>query len=123
MKKLLIAALLITNTIAFAADPTPVHFKNQKFSFGKINKGTPVSTKFDFTNISAKPVVIELATAECGCTTPEYPKTPILQGKSATIKVTYNAANAGHFQKKVTVKLANFTEPIVLEIEGDVAEK
>ena len=123
MKKLLIAALLIISTISFAADSPPVQFKNLKYSFGKIKQGTPVTTTFDFTNTSAKPVVIELATAECGCTTPEYPKTPILKGKSAAIKVTYNAANAGHFEKKVTVKLANIAEPIVLEIDGDVVEK
>ena len=123
MKKLLIAALLITSTIAFAADAPPVQFKNLKYSFGKIKQGTPVTTTFDFTNTSGKPVVIELATAECGCTTPDYPKTPILKGKSAAIKVTYNAANAGHFEKKVTVKLANIAEPIVLQIEGDVVEK
>jgi hypothetical protein len=65
-------------------------------------------------------VIIETATAECGCTTPEYPKTPIEKGKTAAIKVTYNAESPGNFKKRVTVKFASVTQPIILTIDGEV---
>ena len=79
-----------------------------------------LSISFTLKNTSSKPLIIEQATAQCGCTTPEYSKAPILKGKSTPIKVTYNAANAGPFTKTVTVKFLNIPEPTVLTIEGEV---
>ena len=74
-------------------------------------------------NKGDKPLIIEVATAECGCTTPDYPKTPIQRGKTGVIKVTYNAENPGKFSKRVTVKFANIATPVVLTIDGEVIEK
>jgi hypothetical protein len=97
-----------------------VEFKEMKFSFGKIKQGVPKSHVFTFKNTSDKPLVIESAVAGCGCTTPEYPKAPIAKGKTASIKVTYNAANPGTFTKDVTVKFVSVQQPTVLTIEGEV---
>lgn len=108
--------------VAPAAAPAPsvASFDKLKHSFGKIKQGTPQSITFTLKNTSSKPLIIEQATAQCGCTTPEYSKAPILKGKSSPIKVTYNAANAGPFTKTVTVKFLNVPEPTVLTIEGEV---
>lgn len=97
-----------------------VKFSETKHSFGKIKQNVPVTFNFTFKNTGAKPLIVESAVAGCGCTTPEYPKTPVQKGKEAKIKVTYNAAAAGPFKKDVTVKFANHTEPTVLEIDGEV---
>jgi hypothetical protein len=120
MKKLIAALAFIVAIPVFAQTTAPVEFKETKHSFGKIPQGKPVTTEFSFKNTSDKPVVIESAVAGCGCTKPEYPETPVLKGKSAVIKVTYNAANAGNFTKTVTVKIADVAEPIVLTIDGEV---
>ena len=65
----------------------------------------------------------EQATAQCGCTTPEYSKKAILKNKISPIKVTYNAANPGPFTKTVTIKFLNIAEPTILTIEGEVVGK
>ena len=122
MKKLLTALAFIAVLPVFA-ETSPVEFKALKHGFGKIEQGKPVTTEFSFVNTSAKPVIIETATAGCGCTKPEYPEAPILKGKTAVIKVTYNAANAGAFTKTVTVKFAGIAEPVVLTIDGEVLKK
>lgn len=106
-----------------ASAQTSADFKTTTYSFGKVPQGTPVSTVFAFTNKTGKPVIIETATAECGCTTPEYPKTPIMKEKAGEIKVTYNAQSVGKFTKKVTVKFANVQQPVVLTIDGEVESK
>ncbi len=122
MKKVLYLFLaLFAATSAFAQTNAPLEFTDAKHSFGKIKQGVPVTYAFDFKNTSDKPIVIESATAECGCTTPEYPKNAIAKGGTGKIKVTYNAAAMGAFTKKVTVKVANETNPIILNIEGEVA--
>ena len=126
MKKLLVVLTLIAAVPVFAQNNTnnaPVEFKELKHSFGKVDQGKPVTTEFKFTNTSDKAVVIESAVAGCGCTKPEYPETPIMKGKTGTIKVTYNAANAGAFTKTVTVKFANVAEPVTLTIDGEVVKK
>ncbi len=98
----------------------PLTFKESKHSFGKIKQGTPVTYAFTFKNATAAPVVIESATAQCGCTTPKYPTAPVAKGASDKIEVTYNAASVGSFTKQVTVRVAKNADPIILTIEGEV---
>jgi hypothetical protein len=121
MKKIFLIVSLFSCVMAFSQ--SQVQFTTIKHSFGKIEQNKPKSFVFTFKNISSKPIVVEVATAECGCTTPEYPKAPIAKGKTDNIKVTYNAATPGAFSKKVTVKFANIDEPVTLTIEGQVIEK
>ncbi len=105
---------------ATTATPGIVSFDKMKHSFGKIKQGTPKSFTFTVKNNGSKPLIIEQATAQCGCTTPEYSKSPILKGKTSPLKVTYNAANPGPFTKTVTVKFLGVAEPTILTIEGEV---
>jgi len=119
MKRNLLLVLLLVSTGLFAQNDD-VAFNATKHSFGKIRQHVPASFTFTFTNKSSKPVIIEFATAECGCTTPEYSKEAILKGKSSDIKVTYNAENPGTFSKKVNVKFVNVAQPVVLTIDGEV---
>ncbi|MDQ6609563.1 MAG: DUF1573 domain-containing protein [Bacteroidota bacterium] len=93
-----------------------------KHDFGKIKQGVPVSTFFTITNTSDKPLVIENAWAGCGCTTPEYSKEPIAPGGTSQLKVGYNAAAAGHFEKDVNVKLAGVTDTKIVKITGEVVD-
>jgi Protein of unknown function (DUF1573). len=121
MKKIIIS--LFTGICFVTLASAQVQFTTVKHSFGKIKQNVPVSYAFVFKNTAAKPAVVEIATAECGCTTPEYPKIPIAKNATGQIKVTFNAATPGSFSKKVNVKFANADEPVVLTIEGEVAKK
>ena len=125
MKKLLfLAAAIITGVSAMAQQKIDdaIKFNADKYDFGKIKQGVPVTTFFTVTNTSDKPVVIESATASCGCTTPEYSREPIPAGGSTKIKVGYNAASMGRFDKPVTVKLAGIPDSKVVMISGEVVD-
>ncbi len=100
-----------------------VSFNTVKHSFGKIKLNVPVTYTFELKNNGSKPLIIEQATAQCGCTTPEYSKKPILKNRNSPLKVTFNAANPGPFTKTVTVKFLNIPEPSILTIEGEVVGK
>lgn len=93
-----------------------------KHDFGKIKQGVPVITYFVITNISNKPVVIESAVAGCGCTTPEVSKAPIAPNSTTKVKVGFNAASLGRFDKDVTIKLAGIQEPKIVMISGNVLD-
>jgi len=115
--KTLIFALFITIG-SFAQ--TGIKFDVTSHNFGKIKKGVHKSFVFNYTNNDSKPVVIEFANAECGCTQPEFNQFPVLKGKTGNIKVTYTAPNEGQFKKRVTVKFANSKDVTELIIEGEV---
>lgn len=118
MYKLLLVICLLMGQIAFAQ--TGVEFKETSHQFGKVKKGVPVSFVFEYKNVSAKPIVIEFANADCGCTTPEYKQEALPKGQKATIKVTYNAAVDGVFKKSVNVKFTHSNQPYILTLEGEV---
>lgn len=124
MKKLLfIAAAFILAAGAMGQTSKPddfAKFNIDKYDFGKIKQAVPAIYYFEVTNKSDKPLIIENAHATCGCTTPEYQKDPILPGKTAKIKVGYNAANGGHFEKPVYIKFAGIDEEKVVAITGEV---
>jgi len=123
MKKLfLLAAAFVMGMTAMAQQKADEVIKMdiEKYDFGKIKQGVPVTTYFTITNISDKPVVIESATAQCGCTTPEYSKEPIPPNGSTKLKVGYNAGAIGIFEKDVTIKLAGVSNFKIVKITGEV---
>ena len=128
---LAIAALFVTTGIfAQTAQTTPavtvkkadsfVKFKDVAHDFGKIKQNSPVTYNFVFTNVTDKPVVIESATASCGCTTPVKPEAPVAKGKEDKITAGFNAAAAGPFNKIIYVKVAGVDQPMELKITGEV---
>jgi Protein of unknown function (DUF1573) len=129
MKKIFLFASAIVFSMAVMAQTTPAtplkaddvaKFNTEKHDFGKIKQGVPVIYFFEITNISDKPLVVENASASCGCTIPEKPEKPINPGATAKIKVQYNAAAVQPFNKDVYIKLAGIDQQKVLHISGEV---
>jgi len=131
MKKALATLSILFVSVAMFAQATQtaapqkkaedyVKFKEVKYDFGKIKQGTPVTHEFAFTNVSDQPVVIEYASASCGCTTPTWPQGAIAKGKADKVTAGFNAAAAAPFTKTITVKLAGIEVPTVLTITGEV---
>lgn len=126
MKKILLIAAAFIGSIAVNAQEKKVDevikVNTDKFDFGKIKQGVPVSTYFEVKNISDKPVVIENAWGSCGCTTPEVPKEPIAPNSTVKLKVNYNAAAMGVFNKDVSIKVAGINEPKKVGITGETLD-
>src|SRR5689334_2373492 len=124
MKKvILLAAAFVFGLAVMAQKPEDVIKVNtETHNFGKIKQNVPVTYFFEITNTSDKPVVIESATASCGCTVPEKPAQPIMPGKTDKEKVVYNAANVGPINKDVYIKVAGIDQQKVLHITGEVVK-
>lgn len=82
-------------------------FERDTHDFGKIKGGESVHYDFKFTNTGKTPLIITNATATCGCTKPEFPKTPIAPGASDIIKVTFNSTGKMGLQDKQITVTAN----------------
>jgi hypothetical protein len=77
--------------------------KETVFDFGKIPQGKPVYHYFEVMNSGKTPMVISNIQTSCGCTTPEWSKEPIPPGETTKVKVGYNAAAEGQFEKIITL--------------------
>ena len=127
MKKyLLITMLLFCGiNVALAQKPAEIKFDKLTHDFGTFSEKSPVvSCTFSFTNVGESPLIINQAVASCGCTVPEYTKTPIQPGEKGEIKVTYNGTGKfpGHFKKSITVRTNGAVEMTRLYIEGEMTE-
>ena len=79
-------------------------FEKSEYDFGTIASGSEVNYSFQFKNTGEADLIITRAAGSCGCTIPEYPKTPIKVGESAKIDVSFNSAGKhGKQQKSVTI--------------------
>ena len=120
-------AILIGASSAQAQEWHPV--KGMNISLNELNHdfGThPQYTKTEFEflirNDSTETFVIKNITTSCGCTTPTYSKRPVKSGKTATVKVAYDASRIGIFSKTIYVYTNFSTEPIELNINGTMEE-
>jgi len=99
-----------------------ISFKTSTYDYGKIKEESGIANySFEFTNTGKAPLIIQRVATSCGCTTPEWPREPIAQGKSGKITVGYNpAGRPGPFAKTITVYSNAETPMVVLQIKGDV---
>lgn len=84
-----------------------IAFEETEFNFGEVNEGDIVTHVFNFTNIGKVPLVIGEARSSCGCTVPEYPKTPIAPGERGSLKVRFNTLDKPEAQVKIVTVVAN----------------
>ena len=129
MKKILVLLFICLLAVGVAdskkktADGTPsIKFEEPVWDFGTLPQDRPASHEFEFINKGDGNLVIVDATAECGCTRPEYSEKPVAPGKKGKVKVTYNpTGRPGSFEKTVTIKTNGSPRKARLKIRGVVA--
>ena len=94
-------------------------FKEMEYDFAKIPQGKPVFHYFDITNTGNEALKLDNVQASCGCTTPEWSHDSIAPGATAQIKIGYNAASEGNFEKFITVTY-NGNQSKQIKIKGMV---
>jgi uncharacterized protein DUF1573 len=128
MKKSILAvcfaafSLTMQAQTATPADTKPaevLQLKEITYNFGKIQQGRPVTHNFEIVNTGKDALMLENVQASCGCTTPEWSRDAIQAGATSVIKVGYNAANEGAFQKTITIQYNNH-QTKTLTISGTV---
>lgn len=125
MKKIFLLAMLLIGGISAGFAQAKIQFDKLSYDFGTFSEAQPVQKcTFTFTNTGDKPLVINQAVASCGCTVPQYTKTPIKPGEKGTIAVTYNGKGKfpGHFKKTITIRTNGVPEMTRLSVEGVMKE-
>jgi hypothetical protein len=121
--KNIFALLFVLTTAAVMAQPK-LSLDTNTHNFGTLNEGEKVTYDFVFTNTGDQPLVIFSATQPCGCTTPTFPKEPIMPGKTGKISVEYNSeGHPGTFMKKLQIRCNDPIQYYDIFIMGDVLPK
>lgn len=128
MKKFILIAVILVNTVAFAQKGPKIVFKDKDntIDYGTVNKEDDNGIRtFEFTNTGDADLIITNVQSTCGCTVPSKPTEPIKPGKTGKIDVKYNM-HPGPIRKTITVEsnAVNVEEGrVAIKIKGEVIEK
>jgi hypothetical protein len=135
MKKIFTSILFVIVTFTMSCSQTPatgetksalgpaIEFKVTEHDFGTIEQDGDGSFEFVFTNTGVEPLILSNVKSSCGCTVPVWPRDPIKAGENSSIKVKYDTHRIGSFSKTISVYSNAQTDPIILQIKGEVNAK
>ena len=99
-----------------------IDFDVEVLDYGTIAQNSDGTRTISFTNTGDAPLVITDVKSTCGCTVPNYSKTPVMPNESGEIIVNYKTSKIGAFHKKITV-FSNATETSkIISIKGEVVQ-
>jgi len=135
MKKFLVIAgfALFATTATFAQEiatqevvnpnAPEIVFENETIDFGTIAQGADGNRVFKFKNTGKEPLILTNVRASCGCTTPNWTRSPIAPGQTGEIAVHYDTNRMGQFTKTITVQSNAKSSTKVITIKGKVDPK
>jgi hypothetical protein len=121
MKRCFLVLMFAATGIAVSAQPA-MKISGAEHDFGKF-KEEAGKQRYDFVvmNTGTQPLVIQNIVASCGCTLPEWTKSPIPPKGTGKITAIYDPANRpGPFNKTLSVYTNSKPEITVLVIKGEV---
>lgn len=98
---------------------TQVSVNQTELDFGTFPKEEKQEGSFVLTNTGNGLLVIQDIITSCGCTKVEYSKEPVRPGGTLEVKVIYEAEQAEHFNKTVTVYCNAENSPLRLTVKGN----
>lgn len=88
--------------------PLPtISFATTDHDFGTVREGQVVEHSFTFTNNGEAPLIIQNAQPSCGCTVPDWTKTPIPPGGTGFVKAKFDSNGRPNLQNKTITVFAN----------------
>ena len=101
-----------------ATNATSVSVNQTVLDLGSFPQSEKQEKNFVLTNTGKGLLVIQDIVTSCGCTKVEYSKEPVRSGGILEVKVTYEAEQAEHFNKTITVYCNTKDSPLRLTVKG-----
>lgn len=102
--------------------PLPaLEFEKTEHDFGTIAEGQKVSYTYKFKNTGAAPLIIQNAQPSCGCTAPDWTRTPIPVGGTGFVKAEFDSkGKPGAQMKTITVTANTWPKTTTLRFKASV---
>jgi len=124
------AATPSTSTVTPAKEEKPtgplpvIEFGTTDHDFGTVTEGQKVSYTYTVKNTGAAPLLIQNAQPSCGCTVPEWTKTPIPIGGTGFVKAEFDTkGKTGVQNKTITVTANSWPKVTTLKFKAIVMAK
>jgi hypothetical protein len=105
-------------------DGPVITFAENKHDFGTIKEGDVVKHTFKFKNTGNQPLLVSEVRVTCGCTTPDWTKTPVAPGENGFITAQFNSTGKpGQNHKVITVVSNSVTGNVPLSFVTTVNPK
>jgi hypothetical protein len=99
-------------------------FTETKFDFGTIKEGEVVKHTFQFKNTGNQTLIISEVKVTCGCTTPDWTRTPVAPGQTGFITAQFNSTGKpGQNHKVITVVSNSVTGNVPLSFITNVTRR
>lgn len=124
MKKLvLLFSFFLSFTLLFSQPK--IEFQKLKHDFGTMKEeGGRKTYDFVFINSGNAVLAVTQIVPSCGCTTPEWTKTPVPPGGTGYVRAIFEPMNMpGQFLKTLTVHSNSVPTPVILQIAGTVTPR
>ena len=108
---------------AVKTDGPIITLEETSFDFGTITQGDVVEHVFKFANTGNQPLIITNIQISCGCTTPQWPREPIMPGAKGEIKVGFNSAGKLNKQNKTLPIISNSVNDASITFTTNVLAK
>ena len=102
--------------------PLPaLEFEKTDHDFGTIAEGQKVSYTYKFKNVGQAPLIIQNAQPSCGCTAPDWTRTPIPVGGTGFVKAEFDSkGKPGANAKTITVTANTWPKTTTLRFTASV---
>lgn len=108
--------------VAVKVNPNAPQFKfvTEVMDYGTIEQSSSGDRQFKFTNVGKEQLIIQNVNSSCGCLVADWPKEPVMPGKSGVITAHYDTKRVGRFEKTLTVNSNADRPSIILKVKGMV---
>jgi hypothetical protein len=89
-----------------------IEFERTEYRMEKVVEGEKVGCQFIFHNTGTADLIIQNATASCGCTVPRWDKEPVKPGGKGTLEVIFDSSGRTGLQEKSVTVYSNATEKV-----------
>jgi len=101
-----------------------IEFEETRHDFGRVYEGEQVGWFFKFRNTGSVDLLINNAYSSCGCTVPDYNKTPVSAGGTGMVKVIFDTkGRTGMQTKTVTIESNARNKMVALTITAEIKRK
>ena len=119
VKDLYLSLMTGKETSKTTGTTTTVAVNQTTIDFGSFQKTEKQERSFVLINTGNQLLVIQDVTTSCGCTKVDYSKEPVRPSGTLELKVIYEAEQAEHFNKAITVYCNAENSPLRLTIKGN----
>jgi hypothetical protein len=130
MKQFITATVLLLSAVVFSfaqdkkASGPQFKFEDTKHNFGFVREGELVHMEYTFQNTGTQPILISEVKVTCGCTTPDFPKSPIKPGEKGIIKINFDTTGKYDRQDRTVDVISNVGgPPLQLRFKGVVLKR